>query len=84
MSKHDLLSVEETTVARREGWQMYYVFDGSARSWSTKALPIGFCKSLPHVPAFINSLAERAKSGSPLALKALRMSAQPPFKKEEK
>ena len=69
MSKHDLLTVEETAQARAQGWLLTRVFDGPKNS--LQILPVQFssnCPSAEHAARFVSA---KAMQGDQLAIKAM-------------
>ena len=65
-SMYDLLSKEEDVVAASQGWQLSHVYDLEVNAWRVMVL------GMPSAVAASLSVVERARNGSPLALKALR------------
>ena len=70
----DLLSVEEDRVAANHGWQLCLVYDLATSRWLNQVLPYDVrFTGAAHASA---AVIEQAKSGSALALKALRLVMQ--------
>ena len=70
----DLLSVEEDQAAAAHGWQLCLVYDLATSRWLNQVLPYDVrFTGAAHASA---AVIEQAKSGSALALKALRLVMQ--------
>lgn len=67
MSKSDLLTVEEANEAAGQGWGVYDVYDQATDKWRVMVL------GSPNAEAATRGVIARAKTGSLLAQKALRL-----------
>ncbi len=67
----DLLTLEEDKAAAEQGWGLYHVYELSMQKWVVRVMPT---EAAPIVVA-------QAKSGSPLAIKALRLAVHGPERK---
>lgn len=63
MSNCDLLTKDERAIATKLGWDVHHVFDLETQKWCVRILPTTSLGGVIHL----------AKTGNPLATKALRL-----------
>ena len=70
----DLLTIEEDQAAAALGWSLEYVYDIKTKRWSVQIFPV----------AMTTNVVGLARTGHPLAIKALRLMATPVTKGKKK
>lgn len=63
----DLLTAEEDAAAAQDGWGLHDVYDLSAQRWRVMVL------GTPNAETASRRVVERARQGSAIAIKALRL-----------
>jgi hypothetical protein len=72
MSKVDLLTKDEATLAKAQGWGLHYVFGLPAKRWALEVLPVQFTEKVGAAQA-LGFVVQRAGARDPLSTKALRL-----------
>lgn len=72
MSKVELLTKDEATLAKAQGWGLHYVFGIPANRWALEVLPVQFTEKVGAAQA-LGFVVQRAGARDPLSTKALRL-----------
>lgn len=70
---HDLLTADEDKIAATQGWGIFHVYDQGVSQWVIRILSLGLQPPHNHSEAAGVHVVGLARSGQPVAQKALKI-----------